>query len=138
MTITEAPAVETAESAGDRHRAALALGLIEAAAWILDHRELPVPHDVVIHHSISAASDQAGEDELQRIAAMIPAPVTGQAVSTTRLDFGPVRYEASYITRDYMSAHTANSVAFQAAQRVAEIRAGLAADRAARQSGEVA
>lgn len=139
MTITEAPAAEAAESAEDAHRAAIVQGFLEAAEFIRTHPDLPLPPSVSIHRCIFADTDKAGDDEAYRIAGILGAQVTGEGgIATTALAFGPVRYEAAYRNSDRQAAYEAHMEPYFAAQRparqrVAEIRADLAADRTARQ-----
>jgi hypothetical protein len=111
--------------------ARLAQALTDAASYIRTHPDLPIPADVQIHYCVPAATDQAGEDELNRIAAMLGTPVTGESVSETHLDFGPVAYSATYITRDHMGAYNAHMASFDANRRVAEIRSAARATHAA-------
>ena len=105
--------------------ARLAQGLREAADYIAAHPDLPVPRDVQIVYHVPAGTDEAGQDELHRIAAMLGAPVTGEAVGYTGRDFGPVRYSADYITRRYHADYTAHMATFYAEQRLAAIHAAV-------------
>jgi hypothetical protein len=116
--------IDLAGTDGGLH-ARLAQALDDAAHYIRTHPDLPIPADVQIHYCIPADTDLAGEDELHRIAVMLIAAVTGDEISETHLNFGPVQYSATYITRDHMAAyleHMAPYHAAQAAKRVSEIK----------------
>jgi hypothetical protein len=106
--------------------ARLAQSLIEAAHFIRTHPDLPIPHSVEVHYCIPAGTDQAGEDELHRIAGMLSAKVTGEAVSETHHDFGPVSYRATYITKHHMSAYRAHMAPYYAAQRLEDMHVAVA------------
>jgi len=89
--------------------ALLVRGLREAADYIETHPDLPVPFTVDIHYCVPAATDQDGDDEAHRIAAMLGTTVAGDEISSeARREFGPaVKYRAVYVTRDAMAAHYA-------------------------------
>jgi hypothetical protein len=103
--------------------ARLAQGLRDAAHYVETHPDIPIPASVEINYHIPADTDQAGQDELSRIATMLGAPVTGEAVGYTGKDFGPVRYSADYITRRYSTEYTAHMATFHAEQAASRVTA---------------
>ncbi len=122
--------LDLAGTDGGMH-ARLAQGLIDAAHYILAHRELPVPFTVDVHYCIPAATDKDGEDEAYRIAGMLGATVTGSDFSSeTQRGFGPaVAYRAVYVNRDQMTAYREHMAAYnaeQAVKRLGELRAAVA------------
>jgi hypothetical protein len=121
--------IDLAGTDGGMH-ARLAQALEDAARYIRTHTDLPIPADVEISYHVHAGTDKAGEDELFRIAAMLGAHVTGEAVGYARKDWGPVRYSASYITRRYHAEYDAHMAPFFAEQRLAELRAAVAGQHA--------
>ena len=102
-----------AEISGGMH-ARLAQGLREAARYIETHPDLPIPLTVDVHYCIPAPTDQAGEDEAYRIAAMLGTAVTGDEDSSeAHREFGPaVKYRAVYMTRDHMAAYRAHMASY--------------------------
>ena len=109
--------------------ARLAQGLRDAARYVETHPNLPIPADVEISYHIPAGTDKAGEDELHRIAAMLGANVTGDAIGEAHLDFGAVRYCATYISREHMAAYNAHMRPYhaeQAAKSLARLHAAVA------------
>lgn len=92
--------------------ARLARGLIDMGHYIRTHPDLPIPADVEISYHIPADTDKAGEDELHRIAAMLIAAVTGDEIGETHLNFGPVGYRATYVSRGYMAAYSTHMAPF--------------------------
>lgn len=120
MTETNLPGKTTWESQqyrtdGGMH-ARLAQGLIDMGHYIRTHPDLPIPADVQVHYCVPAATDKAGEDELHRIAVMLIAAVTGDEIGETHLNFGPVQYSATYISRDHMAAYQAHMAPYAATQ----------------------
>ena len=107
--------IELAGTDGGMH-ARLAQGLIDMGHYIRTHPDLPIPEDVRIHYCIPAATDKAGEDELHRIAAMLIAAVTGDDIGETHLNFGPVQYSATYVSRGYMATYNAHMASHEAAR----------------------
>lgn len=114
---------ERALAANGGMHARLAQGLREAADYISAHPDLPIPSSVEIHYCIPASTDQGGEDEAYRIAAIIGAKVTGDddgSSSEAGRDFGTaVSYRAVYLTRDRMAAYYATQAAAQEARDAA-------------------
>jgi hypothetical protein len=113
--------IDLAGTDGGLH-ARLAQALTDAARYIRTHPDLPIPADVQVHYTIPAATDKAGEDELHRIAGLLRAKVTGDEIGETHVDFGPVRYSATYISRDHMAAYNAHMAPYHARRRLAEIQ----------------
>ena len=107
--------------------ARLAQGLREAARFIENYPELPIPNSVEIHYCIPASTDKDGEDEAYRIAGILGSHVTGDDdTSEASRHFGPVvSYSAMYISLDRMAAYNAHMAPYHAA-RIAK-REGQAA-----------
>ncbi len=116
--------IDLAGTDGGMH-ARLAQGLIEAAHYLMSHPDLPIPAAVEIHYCIPARTDEAGADELARIAGMLRSHVTGDEISGTRRDFGPVGYRATYVSRGYMAAYSTHMAPFAeyAAESLARLHA---------------
>jgi len=112
-------------SDGGMH-ARLAQALTDAAHYIRTHPDLPIPATVEISYCILAADDKDGRDELNRIAEMTGAHVTGDEYGETRKDFGTVSYHATYIQRDSQAAYDAHMAPYDAARAAERAAKSLA------------
>jgi len=98
---------EKALAADSGMHARLAQGLRDAARFIENHPDLPIPFTVEIRYCIPGENDKYGEDEAYRIAEMIGSTVTGDDFSSeTERGFGPaVSYSAVYVNKAQMASY---------------------------------
>lgn len=97
------------------HRANVIQGLKDLARYLETHENIPVPWTVDVHHAILADTDEAGEDEVIRIADTLATRVSGSdEIATASLGFGPVSYSATYVSREQMAEYNAHMAEYHA------------------------
>jgi len=101
---------EQALAADSGMHARLAQGLRDAARFIENHPDLPIPLTAEIRYCIPGENDRAGAAEAHRIAEMLGSQVTGGDFSSeTERSFGPaVSYTAVYVNRAQMASYRAH------------------------------
>ncbi|MEU4239765.1 hypothetical protein [Actinoplanes sp. NPDC026619] len=107
----------TISSAQDARREALVNGLHSLADFLAANPDAPTHGSGEVHYSVFADSDQAGLARLAEIAAAIGVEITDNGCGRPGADtthfyarrrFGPVTYEASYITEAHMADYQAH------------------------------
>lgn len=76
-------------------------------SWLEQHPDVPIHHCTTIRYSVLSGEDKAGMARLEEIGALIGADV--EVTHGTHYDvertFGPVTYQAGYISRAHMAAY---------------------------------
>ncbi|MGP3934242.1 hypothetical protein [Nonomuraea sp. KM88] len=80
------------------HRTALINGLLDLAAFLETHPDLPVPPSVTVHHFPRQDGDAAQRAEIDRLAALLGTDTNHEDAlhghyATSRM-FGPIEYRA--------------------------------------------
>ncbi|GGO77978.1 hypothetical protein [Nonomuraea cavernae] len=93
------------------HRAALINGLLELAAFLKDHPDLPVSKSLTLHHFSRHDSDAEQCAEIDQIAARIGSVIDQKEIPyghyATSRRFGPVEYRAVAILAAARARHRA-------------------------------
>ncbi|HEX4818435.1 MAG TPA: hypothetical protein VFV66_37335 [Nonomuraea sp.] len=92
-------------------RSALINGLIDLAAFLEAHPDVPVPFSVTVHHFPGQASDDDQRAEIDQIAALVGSEIAYEDspyghYATSRL-FGPVEYRAVAVLAAARARHAA-------------------------------
>ncbi|MEO3892375.1 hypothetical protein [Nonomuraea sp. B5E05] len=80
------------------HRTALINGLLDLAAFLETHPDLPVPPNVTVHHFPRQTNDDDQRAEIDQLAALLGTDINHEDASrdhyaTSRM-FGPIEYRA--------------------------------------------
>ncbi|GAA3695407.1 hypothetical protein GCM10022224_071340 [Nonomuraea antimicrobica] len=95
------------------HRTALINGLLDLAAFLEAHPDVPVSSSVTVHHFPDQASDADQRAEIDQIAALIGSQIDREDspyghYATSRL-FGPVEYRAVAVLAAARARHDADN-----------------------------
>lgn len=96
----------------DHHRA-LINGLLDLAAFLEEHPDLPVSPSLTLHHFSRQDSDADQRAEIDQIAARVGSPIDYEDSPyghyATSVFFGPVEYRAVAISAAARARHAAES-----------------------------
>jgi hypothetical protein len=95
------------------HRTALINGLIDLAAFLEAHPDVPVPFSATVHHFPRQSSDPELRDEIDQIAALVGSEIDYEDspyghYATSRM-FGPVEYRAVAVLAAARARHDAEA-----------------------------
>jgi hypothetical protein len=91
----------------NERRAELIAGLRALAQFYFDHPEMPIPLYPDFSHCVMAGDDDAGNDEVCQIAAILGSEVDNDRNPSTQRTFAGLRYRAFYVRREAARRHAA-------------------------------